>query len=253
MPWYTPEIRYTPGISGISGISRHLWYTPEIRAGKTKHRKLVRRWHQSRLTIDSELYLEQCDVVTKLIKSTKHVYHPNMINEHQSDQKVLFSSFAKVLHVVPEKQYPDCLSSDLLATSFADFFGSKILNIQRDLSVNPMHIVFSDVSCNSSLLNFKEISRNELSRLITQQTSKSCGLDPIPSTVMKQCFRTLLPTICAIFNLTLRTVVVPSQLKEAMIHPLLKKQTLPCEELLSFRPISKFRFLSKGIKKVVAS
>jgi len=192
-------------------------------------------------------------VVTKLIKSAKHVYYPNMINEYQSDQKVLFSSFAKVLHVVPEKQYPDCLSSDLLATSFADFFVTKILNIQRDLSVNPMHVVFSDVSCNSSLLNFKEISRNELSRLITQQTSKSCGLDPIPGTVMKQCFRTLLPTICAIFNLTLRTVVVPSQLKEAMIHPLLKKQTLPREEFSSFRPISKFRFLSKGIKKVVAS
>ena len=78
-----------------------------------------------------------------------------MINEHQSDQKVLFSSFAKVLHVIPEKQYPDCVSSDLLVTSFADFFETKILNIQRDLSVNPMHVVFSDVSCNSSLFNFQ--------------------------------------------------------------------------------------------------
>ena len=146
-----------------------------------------------------------------------------MINEHLSNQKVLFSSFAKVLHVIPEKQYPDCMSSDLLAT-FADFFETKILNIQHDLSVNPMHVAFSDVSCKSSFLSFKEISQNELSKLITQVTSKSCGLDPIPSTVMKQCFSTLLPTICTIVNLSLRTGVVPSQLKEAMTHPLLKKQ-----------------------------
>ena len=82
-------------------------------------------------------------MVRKLIQSTKHVYYSNMINEHQSDQKVLFSSFAKVLHVIPEKQYPDCVSSDLLATSFADFFETKILIIQRDLSANPMHVVFS--------------------------------------------------------------------------------------------------------------
>ena len=100
-----------------------------------------------------------------------------------------------MLVLIPERQYPDCVSSDLLATSFADFFETKILNIQRDLSANPMHVVFSDVSCNSSLSSFKEISQNELSKLITQWTSKSCGLDPIPSTVMKQCFSTLLPII----------------------------------------------------------
>ena len=125
---------------------------------------------------------------------------------------------------------PDCISSNLLATSFADFFETKVLNIQHDLSVNPMHVVFSDVSCNSSLSSFEEISQNELSGLITEQTSKSCGLGPIPTTVMKQCFSILLPTICTIINLLLHTEVVPSQLKEAMIHPLLKKQTLPCEE-----------------------
>ena len=79
------------------------------------------------------------------------------------------------------------------------------------------------------------------------------GENTIPSTAMKHCFSTLLPTICTIVNLSLRTGVVPSQLKEAMIHPLLKKQTLPCEAFSSFRPISKLRFLSKGIEKVVAS
>ena len=60
---------------------------------------------------------------------------------------------------------------------------------------------------------------------------------------MKQCFSTLLPTICKNVNLSLRTAVVPSQLKEPMIHRLLKNQTLPCEEFSTFRPISKLTFL----------
>ena len=119
------------------------WYIPEIRAGKTKRLKLQQRWCQSRLTI--ELYLEQCDVVRKLIQSAKHVYFSNLINKHQSDQKVLYSSFAKVCMLFQRKKYPDCVSSNLLATSFANFFETKVLNIQHDLSVNPIHVVFNDV------------------------------------------------------------------------------------------------------------
>ena len=33
----------------------------------------------------------------------------------------------------------------------------------------------------------------------------------------------------------MHTGVVPSQLKEAMIHPLLKNQTSPCEEFFDFQ------------------
>jgi hypothetical protein len=229
------------------------WYTPEIKAEKTKRRKLERRWRQSRLTIDRDLYVQQCDVVRNLINSTKYAYYSAMINEHQSDQKVLFSTVSKVLHVKAEKQYPDCTSSDQLAKSFADFFTNKISAIQRDLrGAQPIHAI-NDVSCISSFLTFREISSTDLSKLITPLASKSCDLDPIPGMAMKQCFGTLLPTICTIVNLSLCTGVVPSQLKEAVIHPLLKKQNLPFEEFSSFRPISNLKFLSKAIEKVVAS
>ena len=65
--------------------------------------------------------VQQCEVVTELIESTKHSYYTSIIDQHQSDQKVLFSTFAKVLHVNSEKHYPECSSSNQFANFFADF------------------------------------------------------------------------------------------------------------------------------------
>ena len=110
-----------------------LWYTPEIKAKNTKRRKLERKWRRSRLTIDRELYVRQCEVVKELIESAKHSYYTKIIDQHQSDHKVLFSTFARVLLVNSEKHHPESSSSNQLANSFADYFEDKILSIRRDL------------------------------------------------------------------------------------------------------------------------
>ena len=45
---------------------------------------------------------------------------------------------------------------------------------------------------------------------------------------------------------------MPTELKQAVIHPLLKKPSLDYQEFKNFRPISNLTFLSKVIEKVVA-
>ena len=72
---------------------------------------------KSRLTIDREQYVQQCHVVKTLIESAKHSYYSNIINEHQSDQKELFSTFTKIRYVKAEKHYPECTSSNQLANN----------------------------------------------------------------------------------------------------------------------------------------
>jgi hypothetical protein len=59
--------------------------------------------------------------------------------------------------------------------------------------------------------------------------------------------------IVDIVNTSLSSGVFPSELKSAIIQPLLKKSGLDSEVLKNYRPVSNLSFISKVIEKVVAS
>ena len=152
---------------------------------------------------------------------------------------------------ISDEHYPSCSSSNELANLFADFFEDKIKLIREGLVGNSFTECVN-TSLTNRLTTFREISLNDLSKLISSMVSKSCDLDPLPSKILKGCFNLLLPTIVSIVNMSLNSGVMPTQLKKAMIRPILKKPTLPTDEFTSFRPISNLKFLSKVIEKVVA-
>ncbi len=108
-----------------------------------------------------------------------------------------------------------------------------------------------EVPCDSQFSAFAPLSCDEVKKLIIRSPTKSCSLDPIPTSVMKQCLDLLLPVITAIINLSLSTGEFPSAYKLALITPLIKKLGL----LLvfpSFRPVSNLMFLSKLTERAVA-
>ncbi len=74
--------------------------------------------------------------------------------------------------------------------------------------------------------------------------SKSCPLDPMPTTILKDCLDVILPVITKIVNLSLSTSVVPDKLKEALLA------LLDAEILKNFRPISNLAFTSKIVEHV---
>lgn len=84
-------------------------------------------------------------------------------------------------------------------------------------------------------------------------TIKSCPLDPVPASVLKQCTSVLLPVLTQIVNQSLNLAAFPDCFKLALLNPLLKKPTLDVEVLSNFRPISNLMFMSKLTEKTVAS
>src|SRR5664279_745040 len=68
--------------------------------------------------------------------------------------------------------------------------------------------------------------------------------------LLKQCCHILAPVITDIVNLSLSTGVFPSQLKQAIITPLIKKPSLDREFLSYYRPISNLSFLSKLTERI---
>ena len=93
--------------------------------------------------------------------------------------------------------------------------------------------------------------QEDVRKIITSSPSKSCSLDPIPTSVLKLCIDELTPALTLIVNTSLQCADFSAELKRAFLSPLLKKAILDCEILKNFRPVSNLSFLSKLIERIV--
>ena len=89
--------------------------------------------------------------------------------------------------------------------------------------------------------------------LLIAKTSKTCQLDPMSSSHVKDNIISLASVITNITNASLSEGVMPDQLKHALVHPRLKKPSLCRNTLNNYRPASNLPQLSKIIEKVIAN
>lgn len=145
----------------------------------------------------------------------------------------------------------------MLADEFATFFTTKIDTLHNDLLVkkkalnDSVECVTDEVLTTSStkFSSFTEMKIDDIKKLAATLFSKSCVLDPLPSSIIKQCTDLLLPTITNIVNLSLHDGCMPTCLKSAVLSPLLKKPDADLLQFKNFRPISNLKALSKIIDK----
>ena len=102
---------------------------------------------------------------------------------------------------------------------------------------------------NSILASFTLATIDEVRKIIVSSPNKSCDLDPLSTTLPKACLDTLFYPITNIINASLCSGLFPDDFKQAQVNPLLKKSTLPKENLNSYRPISNQSFISKVLEK----
>ena len=108
------------------------------------------------------------------------------------------------------------------------------------------------VQC-AKFISFQDVTEHEIKHFIDKVDKKTCELDPVPATIFQGCKKSLPPLITTIVNKSLQSGCMPGKLKEAVLKPKLKKDSLNSEEYISFRPISNLKLLSKVIEKVVAA
>ena len=103
-----------------------------------------------------------------------------------------------------------------------------------------------------TLSSFCIMSEEEILKIIKSSPNKSCDLDPIPTTLVKEFIDILLTPITNIVNFSLQEGSFPSCFKTAYVSPLLKKPGLDKNILKNYRPVSNLSFISKIIEKAVA-
>lgn len=118
-------------------------------------------------------------------------------------------------------------------------------------SAPSIHVELSSPSV--PLFVFSLPSAADISLIIRQSMSSTCQLDHIPTVLVKSCLFSLLPIITNIIPSSLTSGTVPTSFKSAAIAPIICKPSLNLTNLFNIYPISNLPFISKIIKKVVAT
>ena len=175
--------------------------------------------------------------------------------ESATSTKELFKVCNNLLNRTNENILPTHKCGTELANRFVNYFGDKIKSIRQDLenssnTPNGTINVISDFD-GVPLKEFRIVHQEEVRKIISSSPSKSCSLDPIPTSILKLCLDELTPVLTLIVNTSLEFAEYSPELKRAFILPLLKKTILDCEILKNFRPVSNLSFLSKLIERIV--
>ena len=112
------------------------WFNESLREAKQKKRRLERKWRKSGLSVDKELYLDQCTIYTDLLISAKSDYHRSELS--QCEPRDLFRVIDKLCHASHVKKLPSFDNPKDLADKFANFFEDKIANLRQPV-VTSLH------------------------------------------------------------------------------------------------------------------
>ena len=109
--------------------------------------------------------------------------------------------------------------------------------------VNPVYLE-SEMETTVILHEFRPITLDETKKFTLSAALKSCKLDPIPTKLLRNHINVLAPTIQKIINISITNGTISTNMKEALLRPLLKKLNLDHHQFKNFRPVSNLSFVS---------
>ena len=133
------------------------------------------------------MYWKQRLHVNTLLDSAKQKYYSDMVREKSKDSKAFYKLIDKLLCRGKVTSLPDCKSRVQLAAEFGSFFVQKIQKIHASLGGG----VVSDLSATPAapdgcvLDELQCATHEEIKKVIMASPTKSCGLDPVPTWLLK--------------------------------------------------------------------
>ena len=132
--------------------------------------------------------------VTNLLNESECKYYKNTQYEAKFNSKKMFTICNSLLGWNTSLPLPPGHSISELAECFNIFFTSKISRIRselKDLRIGPPDASDVNDQIPPSMDCFQPLSQEEVENIINTSPSKSCDLDPIPTTLLKE----ILPSV----------------------------------------------------------
>ena len=159
-----------------------------------------------------------------MLKEVKRNNSSQKIYACNIDTKQLYKLVSELTSSVKENPLPTGKYIKELAEEFVDFFLSKIQQMHDSLEdlekfSPPQH------HNASKLRSFTPMTKSEVVNVIKGMTSKSCKIDPILATSLKEILPSIIKLITKIINISLQHGVFAKTWKVAVINPILKNRT----------------------------
>ena len=221
------------------------WYDQHMKALKRKMHKYEKKWLKYKLDSLWVAFKKVRNSYYGLLNIKKGTTLQDKIQECTKDSRRLHKLVSNLTTKQVEPEWPTHASDEELAESFASHFQGKIDKIRELLSNKPVYSP-EDLEV-PELKEFAPMSQEEVSKVISGLKSKSCELDPIPTTILKVMLPKILPLITKIVNKSLGEGAFCREWKTAVVRPLLKKVGLELT-FSNYRPVSNLTFISKIIE-----
>ena len=225
------------------------WFGEEQRGAKIQRRKAESEWRKTGLVVQRQIFTKARGDTNNFYESSKADFYQKQFDEC-SNSKQMHSIVDDLQGKQKDPVLPNNIEKSEIPQVFSDFFVDKIKMIRTDLdkcSETPIFSKFDGVP----MSKFSNVTENEIQSLIKHSMNKTCALDPLPTTLVKEYSEDLVPVLTEIINASLMSGVVPSELKQALVSPLLKKRGLDQNTLKNYRPVSNLPFVSKILERVV--
>jgi len=236
------------------------WYSEDHLALKRAKRSAERRMVKTNLMVDAVIFKDISDQGNAAINQCKAKYYSSKIPDCKGDSRALFAITKKLMGKEKEVILPAHTSKQQLAEDFSSYFEQKISKIREGLDSArasaslTLNVNEIDPPFNGNLLtSFRAATLQEIISIINRSPSKSCSLDPVPTSLLKSCVSEVAPHILKIVNRTLETGQVPDYFKHALVTPLLKKQNADPNDFKNYRPVSNLPNTSKYLEKIIAA
>ena len=239
------------------------WMTLEIKQAKVQRRLAERKWRESGLAVQREIYVKQRNLVSNMISKAKKGYLCNKIVNCGSSRELLRLS-SQMMGNFGDTMLPSNISPESLPDKFNEFFVHKTDEIRRSfdpdrpIPTNPVE--FSG----TAFAEFQLVTEDFVKTVVQEMPKKSCDLDPIPTSVLYDCLDEIIPIVTSIMNKSLSSGIVPHCFKHALVKPLLKKASLDPNCLIchscqrywsvlgqSWSQLLDLPFLSKVLERIV--
>ena len=191
----------------------------DILKAKRLKRKYERAWRRENSASNRSRYRAAINHYNYLLEKSKCNHYSNIVTENQGNPKALWSCFKKILHRSSVAVLPDYTSKTDLANTFCKFFYDKILKIRSTLQSSVPSLVIRPNPTKNTLSSFTPVSEEELLKILKSSPSKSCDLDPIPTSLVKECADILTTPITKIVNYSITEGSFPNCFKMAYVTP----------------------------------
>ena len=119
--------------------------------------------------------------------------------------------------IFPQSDLPDV---------FSDFILNKIVKIRNEFSPQSSLPSLGKGFAGNTRTCFEPVSENTFRKFVQNPAPDTSELDPVPTSLPKECLDTLLPILTHIVNDSLTSGIFQQTHKSAVVKPLLKKAYL---------------------------